>query len=306
MTTTAITTAALVRAEPVFSGQERLALAGFLAGYSGMTREAYALDLRQFTAWCHTRYLPPLRRPPRRHRALRARTRERRAGPGHGHPAAIHHRRALQVRGRGEPARPFPGRARPPAAHRLRVPRHRPGPQRGRRPAGRRRARRARRARADLPARPQWAACVRGHRRRHRGPRHRARPPDPRDPPQGRQESGHPARPAHRPRDRPRHRRALRRADLRHRVRGAARPARRRPRRPPRCAPRRAGQEDRAAYAAPCVHNCSARCGVPLRDVQEAASHADPRTTIRYDRARVSLDRHATYIVAAYIAGAAR
>jgi hypothetical protein len=46
--------------------------------------------------------------------------------------------------------------------------------------------------------------------------------------------------------------------------------------------------------------------GVPLRDVQDAASHADPRTTMRYDRARGSLDRHATYIVAAYIAGAAR
>jgi integrase len=46
--------------------------------------------------------------------------------------------------------------------------------------------------------------------------------------------------------------------------------------------------------------------GVPLRDVQEAASHADPRTTIRYDRARGSLDQHARYIVAAYIAGAAR
>ncbi len=46
--------------------------------------------------------------------------------------------------------------------------------------------------------------------------------------------------------------------------------------------------------------------GVPLRDVQGAASHADPRTTMRYDRARVSLDRHATYIVAAYLAGAAR
>ena len=45
--------------------------------------------------------------------------------------------------------------------------------------------------------------------------------------------------------------------------------------------------------------------GVPLRDVQEAASHADPRTTMRYDRARASLDRHATYIVAAYLAGAA-
>ncbi len=46
--------------------------------------------------------------------------------------------------------------------------------------------------------------------------------------------------------------------------------------------------------------------GVPLRDVQEAASHADPRTTMRYDRARASLDRYATYIVAAYVAGAAR
>jgi integrase/recombinase XerD len=46
--------------------------------------------------------------------------------------------------------------------------------------------------------------------------------------------------------------------------------------------------------------------GVRLRDVQEAASHADPRPTMRYDRARASLDRHATYIVAAYVAGAAR
>jgi integrase len=36
--------------------------------------------------------------------------------------------------------------------------------------------------------------------------------------------------------------------------------------------------------------------GVPLRDVQDAASHADPRTTMRYDRARTSLDRHPTYM----------
>jgi integrase/recombinase XerD len=36
---------------------ERLALAGFLAGYRGLTCEAYALDLRQFTAWCRTRSL---------------------------------------------------------------------------------------------------------------------------------------------------------------------------------------------------------------------------------------------------------
>ncbi len=46
--------------------------------------------------------------------------------------------------------------------------------------------------------------------------------------------------------------------------------------------------------------------GVPLRDVQETASHADPRTTMRYDRGRGSLDRHATYIVATFLAGASR
>ena len=46
--------------------------------------------------------------------------------------------------------------------------------------------------------------------------------------------------------------------------------------------------------------------GAPLRDVQEAASHGHPRTTMTYDRARGSLDRHATYIVTAYVAGAAR
>jgi integrase/recombinase XerD len=34
---------------------------------------------------------------------------------------------------------------------------------------------------------------------------------------------------------------------------------------------------------------------VPLRDVQDAMGHADPRTTRRYDRARGSLERHATY-----------
>ena len=45
---------------------------------------------------------------------------------------------------------------------------------------------------------------------------------------------------------------------------------------------------------------------MPLREVQEAARHADPRTTIRYDRGGQSLDRQATYIVASFIAGAAR
>ena len=52
------TTTALVPLQPAFSDAERLALAGFLAGYRGLTREAYALDLRQFTTWCRARSVP--------------------------------------------------------------------------------------------------------------------------------------------------------------------------------------------------------------------------------------------------------
>ena len=44
--------------------------------------------------------------------------------------------------------------------------------------------------------------------------------------------------------------------------------------------------------------------GIDLRDVQIAARHADPRTTMRYDRARNNLDRHPNYILAAYMASA--
>jgi integrase len=41
--------------------------------------------------------------------------------------------------------------------------------------------------------------------------------------------------------------------------------------------------------------------GADLRDVQIAARHADPRTTMRYDT-RQNLDRHPNYILAAYMA----
>jgi site-specific recombinase XerD len=43
--------------------------------------------------------------------------------------------------------------------------------------------------------------------------------------------------------------------------------------------------------------------GVPLREVQVAARHADPRTTTVYDRRRQDLDRHAAYVVVAFVAG---
>jgi len=58
-----------------------------------------------------------------------------------------------------------------------------------------------------------------------------------------------------------------------------------------------------------CTRTCSGTyvtimldADVGLRDVQIATRHADPRTTMRYDRARQNLDRHPNYILAAYMA----
>ena len=48
---TTIASGALVSTTPVFTQAERLALAD-LAGYCGLTREAYQMDLRGYTSWC--------------------------------------------------------------------------------------------------------------------------------------------------------------------------------------------------------------------------------------------------------------
>jgi integrase len=48
---------------------------------------------------------------------------------------------------------------------------------------------------------------------------------------------------------------------------------------------------------------CALEAGVPLRDVQIAARHADPRTTTIYDHRHQSFDRHAAYVVVAFVAG---
>src|ERR1700693_2292358 len=53
--TTATPSTALATIQPAFTDPERLALAGFLAGFRDLTREAYSLDLRQFTSWCRAR-----------------------------------------------------------------------------------------------------------------------------------------------------------------------------------------------------------------------------------------------------------
>ncbi|HEX6525311.1 MAG TPA: site-specific integrase [Streptosporangiaceae bacterium] len=57
-TTTPSASTELATIRPLFTDAERLALAGYLAGYRGLTREAYTLDLRQFTGWCQARSLP--------------------------------------------------------------------------------------------------------------------------------------------------------------------------------------------------------------------------------------------------------
>jgi integrase/recombinase XerD len=55
--TTAAPSTALATIQPAFTDAGRLARAGYLARYRGLTREACALDLRQFTTWCRARCL---------------------------------------------------------------------------------------------------------------------------------------------------------------------------------------------------------------------------------------------------------
>lgn len=43
--------------------------------------------------------------------------------------------------------------------------------------------------------------------------------------------------------------------------------------------------------------------GVPMRDMQIAMRHADPRTTGLYDMAKNNKDRHASHRVASFLAG---
>jgi site-specific recombinase XerD len=50
------------------------------------------------------------------------------------------------------------------------------------------------------------------------------------------------------------------------------------------------------------VHPHMLRAGF-IRDVQIAARHADPRPTTIYDRRRQNFDRHAAYVVVAFVAG---
>jgi site-specific recombinase XerD len=305
-TTTSFTSTAIAVAEPVFTGPEQLALSGFLAGYTGLTREAYALDLRQYASWCQEHHV----------RLFQARRADiecfARDLEARGRARATITRRLCTIAGFYKYAVEEELLDHSPAVH-VRRPRldyesHATGLDRNELGAMLVAAglgmtaehalisllalnglRVSEATGADIEA----LGVERGHRTltiTRKGGKVATIPLAPRtaraiDLAIGERPEG-PIFLAPSGRRLDRH--------------GAARIVRR--------VARRAGigkligpHTLRHAFITAALD-----AGVSLRDVQEAASHADPRTTMRYDRARASLDRHATYIVAAYVAGAAR
>ena len=305
MTTTTMS-AALIPVAPLFTGTERLALAGFLAGYSGLTREAHELDLRQYASWCHQHHIR-LFQARRADIECFARDLETR-----GRARATITRRLCTIAGFYRYAVEEDLLDHSPAAH-VRRPRldyesHAVGLDRHElgallvaaglgSPAEHALisllALNGLRVSEATGANIENLGVERGHRTlviTRKGGKVVTIPLAPRtaraiDLAVGERVEG----PIFLASD-------GQRLD-RH---GAARVVRR--------VTRRAGIDKpvgphtlRHAFI-----TATLDAGVSLRDVQEAASHADPRTTMRYDRARASLDQHATYIVAAYLAGAAR
>jgi len=304
--TAARSSTALVPVQPVFTDAERLALAGYLAGYRGLTREAYTLDLRQFTGWCRTRSLAlfAVRRADIETFACELEAR--------GRARATVTRRLSTIAGFYRYAVEEELLDHSPAAH-VRRPRmdyesHATALDRnevgallvaaGLGPAAEHAlisllALNGLRVSEATGADIDHLGLERGHRTlvvTRKGGKVVTVPLAPRtaraiDLAVGERTAG----PLFLAAD-------GKRLD-RH---GAARVVRR--------VTRRAGITKKVGphTLRHAFITAALDAGVPLRDVQEAASHADPRTTMRYDRARTSLDRHATYIVATYIAGAAR
>jgi integrase/recombinase XerD len=303
---TTSTSTAIATVKPVFTEPERLALAGFLAGYTGLTREAYALDLRQYASWCQRHQL----------RLFQARRADiecfARDMEARGRARATITRRLCTIAGFYRYAVEEEFLDHSPAAH-VRRPRldyesHATGLDRNElgallvaaglgRPAEHALisllALNGLRVSEATGANIENLGVDRGHRTlvvTRKGGKVVTIPLAPRtaraiDLAVGERSDG----PIFLSPD-------GRRLD-RH---GAARIVR-----------RVAGRAGVGKPVGPhtlrhAFITAALDAGVPLRDVQEAASHADPRTTIRYDRARGSLDRHATYIVAAYVAGASR
>lgn len=96
-------TTEVARVEELFTAEEERALIGFLAGYSGLTRDAYALDLRQYATWCseHRVSLFCARRADIE--CFGRHPRDAWPGPRNHRAAAVHHRLLLPLRGGGRP-----------------------------------------------------------------------------------------------------------------------------------------------------------------------------------------------------------
>ena len=279
----AATTAQLVPPSPPLFDETRLAVSGFLARYSGTTRIGYATDLRAWFSWCAETKLE-IFGVRRAHIELFARWMEEerhlaRATIGRRLSTVVGFYRFAVVDGyiTESPAehvrRPKIDTesttlgSRPHGAGRLR------GPGRRRWPG---------RSCPGLPARATRPAGLRGVLNQHRAPEHRARTSDRGQGGQGRR---HTAATPRWPGDRPGYRRAdervgaavpFRTALDRH---GATRIVRR--------VAKKAGISKRISPHS-LRHSfitAALDAGVPLRDVQIAARHADPRTTTRYDRA---------------------
>ncbi|TML85068.1 MAG: hypothetical protein E6G06_22235 [Actinobacteria bacterium] len=241
-----------------------------------------------------------------RHRIVRPAPGGPRTGASHHRASAGHRHRLLPLRGRGGRHRALARGPRPQAPSGLRVPRGGTGPKRGGCALGGRGPGRSPGPRPRVAVVPERPAGLRGRRRRRRAPGARARPSHPHHHPHGRKGVTVPLAP-----------RTARALDLAvgERCEGpillgayGARLDRHAAARIVRRLARRAGIAKRVGphTLRHAFITAALDAGVPLRDVQEAASHADTRTTMRYDRGRVSLDRHATYIVATFLAGAAR
>jgi len=82
--------------------------------------------------------------------------------------------------------------------------------------------------------------------------------------------------------------------------------ARRRKDRAPHRPQSRDHQTSRPPHPAPRLHHAALDAGVRYATCKKPPATPTPEPPCANDRARVSLDRHATYIVSAFIAGAAR
>ena len=188
------TTTELVSYEDPGVITERVAVAGFLAGYTGNTRTSYTTDLRIFADWCRNNGLALLE-VRRVHLELFARWME-----SEGRMRSTVARRLSTLASfyhycaRRRHHGPGSVGQRAPTEGRSRVAHPRVGPQRARRPARPGRSGHPTRSRAGHVAGHERAADLRSAQRRRRGPRHRTGPSHVADRAQGRQARHRPAR----------------------------------------------------------------------------------------------------------------